>query len=65
MASIGATWPEAIRPNTSVKVTSGHERQTKPWKEIADVMARRGPEAPHAYIRDYVQSMTPYFDWLP
>ena len=64
-ANIGATWLEAIRPNTSVKVTSGHERKGKPWKEIADVMARRGAAAPHAYIRDYVQGMTPYFDWLP
>ena len=63
--NIGATWQEAIQPNRNVKVTSGHERQRKPWKEVEDVMGRRGADAPHAYIRRQVEKLTPYFDWLP
>ena len=63
--NIGATWQEAIQPNTNVKVTRGHDRQRKPWKEVEDVMGRRGVDAPHAYIRRYMEKLTPYFDWLP
>ena len=60
---IGATWVEATRPNAVVAVTTGHNRQKRPWREIAGVMARRGADAPHAYIRRYVTGMTPYFAW--
>ena len=61
--NIGATWAEATRPNTVLTVTQGPVRQKKPWKEIESVMGRRGTSAPHAYIRNYVADMTPYFDW--
>ena len=29
------------------------------------LMARRGVNAPHAYIERYVRSMTPFFTWMP
>ena len=65
--NIGATWEEATsaaKPGTSV--TEGSDRQVRPWKEIERVMARRGSDAPHAYIRDYVLEMTgDFFDWMP
>ena len=49
--------------NTQVK--SDPSVSNRPWKEIEAVMGRRGVDAPHAYIRNYVLEMTPYFDWQP
>ena len=62
---IGATWAEAVRPNNVLTVTTGPKRNKRPWEEIEAVMGRRGVDAPHAYIRNYVLEMTPYFDWQP
>ena len=62
----GATWAEAIAPNRNpriVKTAAGHSVK-RPWKQVEEVMARRGEHAPHAYIERYVRSMTPFFPWL-
>jgi hypothetical protein len=63
--AIGSTWAEATHPTTTLKIVRGTERGVKPWVEIARVMARRDTDAPDAYIRAYVQRMTPYFAWAP
>ena len=63
--AIGSTWAQATRPTTVLKVVRGTERGTKPWDEVRNVMARRDQDAPHAYIRNYVRRMTPYFEWRP
>ena len=63
--AIGSTWAEATRPTEVRKVTDGPDRQIRPWKEIERVMARRGTDAPHAYIRKYVVDMTLFYPWLP
>ena len=52
-------------PSVSDLNVSRFECQKRPWKEIEAVMGRRGVDAPHAYIRNYVLEMTPYFDWQP
>ena len=62
-AEIGAPWAEVVRPNNVLTVTTGPSRQKRPRKEIEAVMGRRRLDAPHAYIRNYVLEMTPYFDW--
>lgn len=61
--SIGSTWAEATRPTNRLTVTTGADRTMPPWEEIARVMRRTGADAPHVYIRNYVESMTPYFEW--
>jgi hypothetical protein len=63
--AIGSTWAEAIHPTTTLKIVRGTERGVKPWVEVARVMARTGNDAPDAYIREYVQRLTPYFTWRP
>ena len=63
--SIGATWAQATRVTTRLTVTTGADRKMPPWEEIARVMRRPGADAPHAYIRNYVDGLTPYFDWVP
>ena len=63
--NIGATWARATRENASPSVTVGADRATPPWREVEQVMARRGDDAPHAYIRSYVTGMTPFFAWQP
>ena len=52
-------------PSVSDLNVSRFECQKRPWKEIEAVMGRRGVDAPHAYILNYVLEMTPYFDWQP
>ena len=61
--SIGTTYAQAMRPTTALRVTSGAERQTKPWVEVAAVMSRRGNAAPHAYISSYVTQLSGFFPW--
>ena len=60
---IGATWSHATRATTRLAVTIGADRTMPPWREVAQVMGRRGADAPHAYIREYIVGMTPYFQW--
>ena len=65
--SCGATWAEAISRNVNpriVKTAAGHSVK-KPWKQVEEVMARRGVNAPHAYIERYVRGMSPFFPWQP
>ena len=64
-STVGSTWAQATRDNTTVHVTTGPSRQMKPWTEISRKMAASGDAAPHAYIRAYVTGMTPYFEWSP
>ena len=64
-SGLGSTWAEVMRPTTTSKITLGPERHAPPWVEIERVMARRGAEAPHAYIRDYLGNLTTFFPWLP
>ena len=64
-SGLGSTWGEVTRQETTCKVTLGHERHMPPWREIERVMARRGADAPHAYIRDYVTDLTKFFPWAP
>lgn len=64
---IGQTWAEAIQPDSTPRVVrraAGHLVRA-PWKQVEEVMARRGQAAPHAYIERYVRSMTPFFTWMP
>ena len=64
---IGQTWAEAIQPDSTPRVVrraAGHSVRT-PWKQVEEVMARRGQAAPHAFIERYVRSMTPFFTWMP
>lgn len=63
---IGSTWAEATRPCQTLKVTAGPDRAARaPWLEVAGVLSRRGNDACHVYIREYVTRMTPYFEWKP
>ena len=61
--SIGRTWAEATRPTSGLTVTRGADRSMPPWEEVSRVMRRTGDDAPHIYIRNYVDRLTPYFDW--
>ena len=62
---IGATWAEATRRNDNCTVTEGSQRARTPWSEVADVMARTGPDSPAQYVRDHVHKLTPFFTWAP
>ncbi len=62
---IGATWTQATRANTTPHVLQGPDRGVPPWREVRDVMARTGRDAPHEYIQRYVAQMTPFFQWSP
>jgi len=62
---IGATWTQATRANTTPHVLQGPDRGVSPWREVRDVMARTGRDAPHEYIQRYVAEMTPFFQWSP
>ena len=61
--SIGSTWAQATRPTSQLTVTRGADRSMPPWEEVSRVMRRTGDDAPHIYIRNYVDRLTPYFDW--
>ena len=65
---IGSTWAEAIDANTSARIVrpaAAGRSVKKPWKQVEEVMARRGERAPHAYVARYVRDMTSFFEWLP
>ena len=62
---IGNSWAQATTPNTVSHVTTGSGRARLPWLEVRSVMARRGDDAPHVYIRKHVRELTPFFSWMP
>ena len=62
---IGATWAEAIKPNTNRHVTKGHAHRKPPWREMAEMMRRADADAPHLVIRRHVTGLTPFFNWAP
>lgn len=63
---VGATLAEATRRNTTQRVTAGHDRAARPpWREINEVLTRRGNDAMHVYIREYIERMTKFFEWVP
>ena len=53
---------EVTRDETTIKIILGTERQP-PWVEIERTMARRGNDAPHAYVRSYIEDLTKFFPW--
>ena len=60
---IGLSWAQAVQPNQVSKVTVGAQRLRVPWREVAEVMTRRGDDAPAAYVRRHVHALTPFFTW--
>ena len=64
-AVIGTTWAAVTGYSLTCHVTKGPQRTGVPWKEVARVMARTGEDAPGAFIRRHVSSLTPYFVWQP
>ena len=60
---IGSTWQQATGNNSVCHVTTGHQRQKVPWREVRQVMHRTGPDAPAAFIRKCVSELTPFFTW--
>ena len=46
-----------------VHITTGPQRQKKPWKELDEVMRRRGSDSVHEYVKRVVSELTGFYAW--